>query len=288
MIIGNGFDIHHGYHSSFEQYKKWLETAHPNLLTLLKKYIDVSGEWWKDFERNLAEFNLKTILSDTPSHHFDYHVLDPRIPPMIMYPANTYFEGIRKEIGNSFQEWIQALNSDLSGTRETFKDVNLYISFNYTDTLEKLYGVPESKILYIHGKSGRDAELIFGHNKTKLELEFYTQEKYGLAWSDDFHKPGSYGEVEDELVRQVAYFDKKTYYQLVKYKSILEPAVKESSTVYVYGLSFSETDYDYLEWLAMRNPLLKWIASWHTEEDKEREIKFFAGEGIKNYELFFF
>ena len=116
MIIGNGFDIHHGYHSSFEQYKKWLETAHPNLLTMLKKYIDVSGEWWKDFERNLAEFNLQTILSDTPSHHFDYHILAPRIPPMIMYPANTYFEGIRKEIGSDPEEvlgvWRDCFGAD--------------------------------------------------------------------------------------------------------------------------------------------------------------------------------
>jgi hypothetical protein len=39
-----------------------------------------------------------------------------------------------------------------------------FLTFNYTPTLQRLYGVPESNVLHIHGRANLpDSDLIFGH-----------------------------------------------------------------------------------------------------------------------------
>lgn len=48
----------------------------------------------------------------------------------------------------------------------------LYLSFNYTDTLEHVYGIPRDQILYIHGKAGENSNLIVGHgDKSTFEKD---------------------------------------------------------------------------------------------------------------------
>ena len=48
-------------------------------------------------------------------------------------------------------------------------DPSYVISFNYTDTIESVYGVPEEKVCYIHGKINRH-NIVFGYNDDKDEF----------------------------------------------------------------------------------------------------------------------
>jgi len=60
------------------------------------------------------------------------------------------------------------------------KDV-LYLTFNYTDTLERYYGIPEKNILNIHGKAKFDETvLILGHG---INPEKFTPEE--LFWLNE-------------------------------------------------------------------------------------------------------
>lgn len=49
VIVGNGFDLHHGIKTSYSHYKDWLTIVHPDLFEQLNRYIDTSGDWWNDF-----------------------------------------------------------------------------------------------------------------------------------------------------------------------------------------------------------------------------------------------
>ena len=40
----------------------------------------------------------------------------------------------------------------------------MFLNFNYTNTLEYLYNIPEGRILYIHGKAIRGDDLVVGHH----------------------------------------------------------------------------------------------------------------------------
>ena len=59
-----------------------------------------------------------------------------------------------------------------------------------------------------------------------------------------------------------------------------------ANNVCVYGLSFSEVDYPYLQWIAEKNQNLRWRVSWHTEKDKERIKNTLRTMGVREYELF--
>ena len=39
-----------------------------------------------------------------------------------------------------------------------------FLTFNYTDTLECVYGIDAEKVLHFHGRAASGDELIVGHN----------------------------------------------------------------------------------------------------------------------------
>lgn len=106
VIIGNGFDLHYNIASSYRHYKEWLTIVHPELWQKLERYINANGEWWNDFERNLAEFDIRKIIKESPRY---YPSRNSRFPPSPLFLANQFL--------------AEAL---------------LYISFNYTNTLEQI------------------------------------------------------------------------------------------------------------------------------------------------------
>ena len=107
VIIGNGFDLHYNIASSYRHYKEWLTIVHPELWQKLERYINANGEWWNDFERNLAEFDIRKIIKESPRY---YPSRNSRFPPSPLFLANQFFEKIRKEITDSFVEWIKTLS----------------------------------------------------------------------------------------------------------------------------------------------------------------------------------
>lgn len=284
IIIGNGFDVCHGLPSRYSDFKVWLQINNLELYETLNRYIDVSGDWWNEFERNLASFHVPKLIHDAP---MDYPQQDPRFPPTFNHPANGFFRKIKKQISDSFTEWAKTLSCDSAKPLLELPDANLHISFNYTDTLEKVYGIPESKILYIHGKANRGDDLIFGHSKSHYELEEEIKKKYNLHESKSFFVPGTFGDAEYQLTMEVSYLDKIPYAQIMKCEKVLAPAVFSAKTIWVYGWAFSEVDFQYIEWIASRKPSLFWKVSWHTENDKKQIEDTFKDLRVKNYELFY-
>lgn len=133
VIVGNGFDLHHGLKSSYWHYKVWLKNAHPDLYEQLNRYIDTSGDWWNDFEGNLACFDIMRIINEVPRV---YPPRDTRFPPSFHSPAESFFKSLREHIIASFQEWVQTISLDDAQKIMDLSMAGLYISFNYTDTLE--------------------------------------------------------------------------------------------------------------------------------------------------------
>ena len=120
------------------------------------------------------------------------------------------------------------LSCDTNSTILQIPDAQLYISFNYTDTLERVYGIPDNKILYFHGKASRSDNLIYGHDKSHFQIQEDCQKKYGLKESNSFFDPGTFGDEEFQLTMYISFLQKHPYTQIVKYNDILLSAVKQS------------------------------------------------------------
>lgn len=282
IIVGNGFDVNHGLPSSYAHFKKWLRVNDKDLFDFLDKYIDVSGDWWNDFERSLGEVNVPQLIKDTPLKNVQTPTITG-LPPSFSHPASWKLDDIRKGVSMRFSDWVKTLNSVAVKKAIDLPKASLYISFNYTDTLERVYGISENHIAYIHGKALRGDKLIFGHGKNQFVLERDVMLRYGLYESDDFYKPGTFGNREYELTRHMSYWKKDI--QLLNNYNVLLPAVKNANIIYVYGLSFSEVDYPYIQWITEKNRSLKWIVSWHSEKDKKWISETFRILGAV-YELF--
>ena len=286
IIIGNGFDVHHGIESKYSDFKDWLREHNYTLYDTLVRFIDVSGDLWKDFEGNLAHFDIKRIIQEVPRV---YPPRDSRLPPSFFPSTASFFKRLREQITASFQEWVQLISLDEYRNIIDLPASELYISFNYTDTLERVYSIPEREILYIHGKASRGDRLVFGHNKSHFEIERDYMQKHGLREIESFFDDGPLiTDEEFQLALNVSFFDKSPYTQLVAYSQILIPAVLAASTLISYGFSFSESDYQYLEWIVEHNPNLMWMVSWHTQEDKDKIDSFFKQVGVTKYSTFFF
>lgn len=284
VIVGNGFDVNHGFPSRYSDYKSWVCNHNNQLYDFLERYIDVPGDWWNEFERSLSDINVPKLIRETPLDKSPYI---PGIPPSFSHPSSWRLDSIRDNITVNFTEWVNTLVNTKVIKCVDLPRASFYISFNYTDTLERVYGINENQILYIHGKAARGDKLIFGHGKNQFRLEYDIKQRYGLYESEDFFKAGTYGNSEFQLTHHLAYWEKCPYTQLVKYSEVLLPVVKASEIVYVYGLSFSEVDYPYIKWIVLKNPSLHWKVSWHTEEDKNRIMNSFDALNVKDYEMFY-
>ncbi|MCF0186867.1 MAG: bacteriophage abortive infection AbiH family protein [Bacteroidaceae bacterium] len=157
-IIGNGFDLHHGIPSSYGCFKCYLNrvgcTEHIQILD----YLFGDNKLWSDFEIALG------LLSPSRYQNFVewYKQTDRKrgIPDLIAQENAT--DQIYSFIEMLFREWIQQLSLDgIKPKVNIYPGESVFLNFNYTPTLEKIYNVPTKQIVYIHNTS--DYNPIFGH-----------------------------------------------------------------------------------------------------------------------------
>jgi hypothetical protein len=196
VILGNGFDILHSLPTSYwhfyDQYNDSLEEH----LHYFDDFFGVDMEW-TNFEESLGSFNQDSFHENA--------AYKPSLDEMADNPSSLY--GFEDEISNrkdelvdeitdTFIKWINSVDvneaTQLISIPESFK----FINFNYTTTLQDVYGITEGNILHIHGKVKRD--IVFGHgrgynssqNTQESDAPWFEQsQRSASSISDVFHKP---------------------------------------------------------------------------------------------------
>ena len=174
-IIGNGFDRAHGMPTGYGHFKRWLiennrydvigvqESAYP-----IKK--DDEYLLWSDFEKAIGEYDIDTVLNwswdnlyltvdSLDNMVFNKGFIDTQLPDIIE---------------EAFSKWVTSIHI-ADKVKFDISQYAFYFTFNYTDTLEQLYGIPENQVLHIHGRATMDEKLIAGHNKEIDPLAFYDE-----------------------------------------------------------------------------------------------------------------
>lgn len=169
-IIGNGFDLHHGIPSTYGNFACFLRRVEPDTYSNIEKYFDVDNEFWGEFEARLANFDAVLAIeyaqlfltpygaedwSDAGHHDFQYEL-------------DRIVRSLSKTLQTRFSEWVRSLQiptqADYRGATIPVDGVATYLTFNYTDTLQCLYGIDEQQILHLHGRAiCARQELILGH-----------------------------------------------------------------------------------------------------------------------------
>jgi hypothetical protein len=269
-IIGNGFDIFSGLRTRYVDFRHWLQYTYPFIYENMCAAYEMDGEWWHDFEFQLGKLDVQRYVNkfappDKPIDEIKKEIAERRafeekynLPPNLHHssPCANRLRGLLDVIQYSFERWIEYTTSAITNPKYTYLERNdsYFITFNYTDVLQMLYGIKDEQILYIHGRASRHDHLVFGHNT--------------------HHFGGMMGYDEEQSSFELDKYIKNPYEHIIKHDE-LPVIICDTEYVHVYGFSISEIDEDYLDWIEMNTPQTsKWEFSWYSEEDKKRIERF--------------
>ncbi len=264
FIIGNGFDLVHGLKTKYKDFRDWLVEEYvedeykctlPEFtvgnhgedvctsLSELASFIiymvdnacysadDNPGDMWSDLESATSRFEFSDFLEYKAENEYDNLFY-------LVYNNEDNSDNIEKGLGSItdfFSDWIGTI--DITGTDRLpiFSDLidadDLFITFNYTDTLEDIYHINSDNVCHIHGRQGE--EIFFGHKKEDNRTEEYLEKYVGS---------------ESNLQRLLELLEKDTERAYNIHKSFFERIKKSGfDEIYSYGFSFSEVDMFYID-----------------------------------------
>lgn len=257
FIIGNGFDIAHKLNTRYSDFQKYLLEKYPKAIYqdaiipepvttdqgeelfddeavvgfLIKIIDDASrlGDEWRDLEDTLGNLDYDSLLDDWDEDNED----DAKNHKQYRNEDNgRLIKEIVIMIKKYFSEWINQIQISNSKPIKNFENLidksnDLFLTFNYTMTLEELYDA--KNVFHIHGQQGDN--LVFGHGNSQNHIEHYETEYTG---SEDY-----ISELHSELRKDTS----KVIQQHKNYFKNLEIL----DSIYSYGFSFSEVDLVYIK-----------------------------------------
>lgn len=256
-IIGNGFDLMHGVQSSYYSFRQTLGKNSP-LMHALENYL-TPDDIWADFENALAHFNVSMMANSTiVDMWLDIYDAYQEDSSMADYYAATEAAAdpmttIAYELPKRFRTWVEGLSvrTKERPLKHMFSEGKV-LCFNYTEFVEKLYGISEKNVCYIHGcrrkKKGHPKEkLILGHRPGDSEASF---ENFR---DDDRREKNSYKRAlqeaaQENIMQIISECDEeltKNSAEIIKVHKDFFQSLHNMREIIVIGHSYSQVDWDY-------------------------------------------
>ncbi|MAZ03672.1 MAG: hypothetical protein CMN56_11095 [Sneathiella sp.] len=283
VIIGNGFDLHHGLQTSYGSFVQFAKNHSPSVYKLLSELFLASYEWmgldlpdavseedfiydrWCEFERCLGliddeEFGQRS--REDISEYMQEIGMDESL-------VIEFIENIAS-ILDTFRKWVADI--DLSQGRQgnfNFDPATVFVNFNYTETLETFFGVDVSRINYIHGSRTRSDCLIVGHDESPPD----PQSKHDLP---DIQNNPFYGylrmtqkPVKTVLPKLSAWLNSHPNVELIS----------------VRGHSLGTVDWPYFQAISQKFPTANWSFSYFDSNGLEDVRTFVNHLGIDSSKI---
>lgn len=278
-IIGNGFDLAHDLPTKFNpDFKKIAEKhEHENFWDIYQTNID---DIWSDFENSLAHPDFNSLEDIFIGYEPDYSSDREGDRNRIIYQveSNGNLSEALYEFANNAEKSLSNKQQNPS-IEEILDSQGLYITFNYTHTLEYLYGIPPENVLHIHGEVGNE-DLKLGYPKGEFEPEKYRQNIF-----EDSHRSNYIDiSIEDYIDRIDDYYERTAYEELFSkcksfYKEIhidkvekfLDEKQCDIKEIIVYGHSCA-IDFDYFNYINTKYPDANWLF-YKRDKKQETNIK---------------
>ncbi len=266
-IIGNGFDLCHKLPTSYNDFHKYIIASRNDMEDIFEEYFNFKKDGnslWENFEEDLGTFEWKSFFDNNCQVDLTEHNFKISATYSLEDDLNEQSEQLKIDISSVFENWLESVDISRIQKRVVLPEDAFFISFNYTLTLERVYGIQQNKILHIHGDIvNNPGELIFGHNKTLEEIPeldengnsnrtiFTDSENAAKSLLYDFLKP----------VTNIIEYNKKTFE--------LMDNVKE---IYVLGHSLNQIDIPYFKEIAEKVPKAKWNVSFYDPAEKGKHL----------------
>ena len=267
-IIGNGFDRHHGIPSDYRDFGNYLKRIDRLTYRAFETYFNVDDDFWCDFEEQLANFDTDSVIDDASNFLMSYGAEDwsDSGHHAYQYELERVVKAIATTMRNRFYEWVRQLAIPAAKDfREELLPLDrqaIYLSFNYTQTLQQTYAIPDSRITHIHGNASKlTDQLILGHGWKRLP-------------SDSFNHRIDEAETDTRIIEgnQIidGYFSTtfKPTEEIIAQHQHFFVNLKSVQQIFVVGHSLSEIDSAYLLEVVRHidNSRVKWKVSYHNDQ----------------------
>ena len=266
ILVGNGFDCWQSIPTSYEEFRVYYhqhvkEAARALGYPLYSAPDGAGGEK----EVTAVELIYGNPFEPGPLEDAFFWNLEARMDKLDDVTINLFFgrseEGIQKLnqaveqattlLRKLFCDWVGTLDIQEQNSGFVFPEDCFVVNFNYTDTLEKRFGVKPQNDFHIHGVASDPGSIVVGHS-THPETAFREMQEQRLIRSMDPSKglpriKGMYA-VENALYHT----DKHTADRIDQLCiALLKNGVhiEDIENIYVLGHSFAPADMDYFRFI---------------------------------------
>ncbi len=264
FIIGNGFDSAHGMKTSYDYFRMFLvenydvnssitpfevdrvltetgeyEYRDRDIASIFVYLIDNLDEsdlgneqhkLWEHFEHYLSKINADDFVFEDFLIVEDDGVLEPFATSInFELEGNIVFNGYSM-LEEFFSQWVSEISLENVAKLESFESLSTrsdyFLTFNYTDTLERVYGYVN--VLHVHGRWTDN--IVFGHG-VNFEAE-----------SDPYISDCTIRGIQDMINLK---YRKPVEQVYDKYRNEFKDYFMRCDDIYFFGFSFSDVDMYY-------------------------------------------
>ncbi len=260
-ILGNGFDLHYGLHTSYNDMANILATEDDyNEIGNAKDFFEsLNVINWSNFEEELANFDIEEFFGDNVQYP-DYLSDHEYVRDGVIWNMQDKAESLNRALEDSLKEMVDRANAD-NDTIEHKLPFEVYsedavLSFNYTSTFERLCDNHDIPVLHIHGFAENGDSLIYGYLNPIMNKIENTEQDY-------------YIEQQEDAVNNL-YSGWKKPLQMDKLDSFFQSWFENGDRPYeikVYGHSMGSVDMPYMDEIDRILKPVKWDISYFDEDD---------------------
>ena len=256
------------------------EDASVKVLMWLFTHNNMLDDKWSNFEESLYSINVEELLEGN-SWFVDDNSRD-REGDINPFKQGAYYREIADSIRVCiqythvlFQRWIEGVDikeTPLLLPVKRLADETLFLSFNYTETLEKLYNVPADNVCHIHGIRNNADRM---GNMSQL----YAAENLIIGHGNNLPKEYDSVNVEaadvfDEVIKGL----RKPTERIIENQSNFWLRIRQSNIdkIYSFGFSYGDVDLPYIEHICklLQDRNVVWYLYNHDEnENRQMEMK---------------
>ncbi|MEP0546326.1 MAG: bacteriophage abortive infection AbiH family protein, partial [Rhodothermales bacterium] len=201
------------------------------------------------------------------------------------YEMGEVLEALSRRLVEAIAEWIGGVPIPNPGHLPLLLRVEpdaRFISFNYTSTLEKLYGVDPRRVLYIHGSSeSGGGPIVLGHG--------WKQESVGHSdeWDEELRERDPRVQEGEQIIQRYFQDTLKPTAAIIEQNQAFFDSLAGVGEVYVLGHALSPVDLPYFKSIvdATRGAPPRWLVSYHSPSEKESHTEALRSIGVEGDRL---
>ena len=224
---------------------------------------------WTDYEDMLSKIDIVKLVENN---------IETWSKCKDICEVENAFDSLYNDLMWLFHKWVLQIDYSMAFEKRLVLDKEAaFLNFNYTNTLERLYGICREKICYIHGDTSDNSlyQPVVGHGESSIERIIYPLIEDVCKIVNSYKKFPQWAQspcafLHDilEIIKTFLYdLQKKTAYYIQENNGWFT-RLDDIKDIFVLGHSLAEVDAPYFKSIYYESPKATWHVSCFGEKEK--------------------